>query len=322
MEVAVKREPSLGVLVVAFAIIYLVWGSTYYFIKVALTGFPPFLLGGLRFTLAAVLMFAWCALRGEKIFIGRSILASAVTGFLLLGIGNGAVIFSERELASSLVAILYTSQPLSFVLLDKPQWKVNITNKWIVFGIILGIAGVLMLFGAQVLDVIQVENFVFPTAALLMVMAGTLAFSAGSIFTKYNPSRGTPAVNIAWQMLTAGILFSLCSGLTGETVNLEWTQIPIEAWGSLIYLTIFGSIIAFSTYIWLLTVRPAVQVSTYAYVNPIVAVILGVCLGNERISFLQMCGLAVILSGVFLINFAKYSVGAKSVAKKGLAFKA
>src|SRR5687768_8950362 len=130
----------------AFAIVYIVWGSTYFFIQKAITGFPPFLLGAIRFVIAGMLMLGWSKIQKEKIFVKEDVQPAAISGFFMLFIGNGAVIWVEQFLPSAMVAIMVSSAPLWFVLLDKPKWKINFRSKSTITGLIIGFAGVILLF--------------------------------------------------------------------------------------------------------------------------------------------------------------------------------
>ena len=143
-------------------------------------------------------------------------------------------------------------------------------------------------------------------AALGLLVIGCIAWSGGSLYSKYKLTAGSASANTSWQMLAAGIAFVPGIFLRGEVQNLQWQNISAGAWMSLLYLIFFGSIAAFSAYVWLLKVRPATQVSTYAYVNPVVAVLLGMFFADENISLLQMAGLVTILGSVLLINLSKY----------------
>jgi drug/metabolite transporter (DMT)-like permease len=147
-----KKAPSALWVIIAFATIYIVWGSTYFFIQKAIADFPPFLMGAIRFLAAAFVMFCWAFWKGEPLWNFSLIKVALVTGFLLLFVGNGAVIWAEKTIPSSLVAIFISSAPLWFVLLDKPKWKANLSNKKIILGLSIGFLGVLLLFSQQLRD--------------------------------------------------------------------------------------------------------------------------------------------------------------------------
>jgi len=301
------QKPASALLVfIAFAIIYIVWGSTYFFIRIAVQGgIPPFILGAMRYSTAGLLLMLWCILKGEKIFAWKNIMHAAVSGFLLLFIANGTVTWSEQTLPSAMVAILLACPPIWIVLLDRKNWAINFKNRWTIAGLIIGFAGVLLLFGEQVSNIFLTGGGHPQLPWMLLLIIGTLGFALGSLYFKYNLTSGSAPVNTAWQMLAGGFVFIPASFLHHEYNNLQLQNIPVKSWIALIYLIIFGSVVAFSAYVWLLKVRPAARVSTYAYVNPVIAVILGVVFANEHISLIQLAGLFVILGSVLLINFAK-----------------
>jgi drug/metabolite transporter (DMT)-like permease len=306
MAQSVNKPASSLLVIIAFATVYIVWGSTYFFIQMAIHGFPPLLLGAMRFFTAGILMLVWCIFKGEKIFIKRSIITSAIVGMLLLVGGNGAVIWVEQKLPSAMVAILVSSAPIWFVLLDKQSWGINLKNKFTVAGLIIGFTGVILLFGEQMNAIFAGGSVGAKLPGMILLIVGSISWSAGSLYSKHHPSEGSAAVNVAWQMILAGLIFLPGSLLNHEFSHLQWQQIPVQAWLALGYLILFGSIAAFSAYVWLLQVRPATQVSTYAYVNPVIAVILGVLFAHEHISLLQIAGLVIILGSVLLINLSKY----------------
>jgi len=293
--------------IIAFATVYLVWGSTYFFIRVAMQGgLPPFFLGAIRFTTAGLLMMGWCVIKKEKIFIAKDIITAAITGVLLLFVANGIVIWSEKTLPSAMVAILVSSAPIWFVVLDKPHWSVNFSSTATIIGLIIGFAGVILLFSEQIENIFKNTDAHSKLPWMLLLVFGTISWSAGSIYSKSRKSTASTSVNTAWQMLAAGVVYFPVSLLHGEYTDLRLQNIQASGWLGLIYLIIFGSIAAFSAYVWLLQVRPATQVSTYAYVNPVIAVILGIFFAGESISFTQIGGLVVILLSVLLINLSKY----------------
>lgn len=300
-----NTEPSRPKVYLAFAAIYIIWGSTYFGIREALTGFPPFMLGGIRFAVAAALMFGWCAFRGIPVR-APGLWKVLVAGVLLLFAGNGAVVWAQQTIPSSVVAITVAIAPLVFTVLDKPQWQVNFRSPATLGGVVAGIIGVWLLFSERLGVQLSTSGFDTEVMALVALAIGILAWPAGSLFAKYNPVGLPNAANSAWQMLTGAVLFLLASMGRGEFVGFDPSAVPARAWFAEAYLIVFGSIIGFSAYVWLLQVRPATQVSTYAYVNPVVAVMLGTWLGHEVLGMREVIGLVVILGGVLLINLAKY----------------
>jgi len=307
----VNKNKFLLAVVFAYAMIYLVWGSTYFFIDRALHSFPPFILGAFRFTIAGFLMLAWAYRKGYNIFSWKLIKSSGVTGLLLLFIDTGIIIYVEQFLASGLVAIMAASAAIWFIVLDKPNWGKNFRNLPVLAGLFLGFTGVVMLFGEQVAIATDIETQRLNLMGMGLLILGAIAWTAGSLYSKYfNNSKEQENTNsmvgTGWQIFISGIAFSLTSIGTGEAATFSLDQVTSSGWYAMIYLIIFGSIIAYSSYIWLLKVRPSTEVSTYAYINPIVAVILGLLFNNESVSFVQLTGLVVILGSVFLINYDAY----------------
>jgi drug/metabolite transporter (DMT)-like permease len=300
-----KPASELNV-VVAFATVYIVWGSTYFFIQMAMHGFPPLLLGAIRFLMSGLLMLCWGIAQKEKLFVWNNIKHAAISGILLLFVGTGAVIWVEQYLASGVVAIMVSSSPIWFVVLDKPNWKNNFSSKSTIAGLLIGFAGVILLFCDKIADAFSTTKNHNEIAGMFILIMGSMAWAGGSLYSKYKSGNGSAAVNSAWQMLAAGIAFIPGSLILGEPQHLQWQAIPTDAWLSILYLVFFGSIAGFSAYVWLLKVRPATQVSTHAYVNPVVAVILGVLFAGEVISLIQVIGLIVILASVLMINLVKY----------------
>lgn len=297
--------------ILAYAMVYIVWGSTYFFIHKALAGFEPFMLGAFRFLVAGTLMLAWCKYKGYKLFDWKTIKGAGVTGMLLLFIDTGIIIWVEQFLASGLVAIMAASAAIWFVVLDKPKWAVNFRSLPILAGLFLGFTGVVMLFGDQVATATDAAQRQTNLNGMLLLILGAIAWTGGSLYSKYFNSsekrQNTHSmVGTAWQMLIAGVAFSITAVIRGEAATFDVRDVPAEAWWSILYLIVFGSLIAYSSYIWLLSVRPATEVSTYAYVNPIVAVVLSLFLTDETITSVQITGLSIILLSVFLMNWDAY----------------
>lgn len=296
------KAAGRSAIVIAYFLIYVVWGSTYYFIGVALNGFPTFLLGALRFSVAGAVLLLLCRLRGERVWRPALIRRSAVSGIVLLFVDMAVIMLAQRYVSSSVVAIVASSTAIWIMLLDVPMWRRNFHRVATVAGVVVGFAGVGMLYVEQ----LHAERAAGAHGeyGILILMAGCLSWAVGSLYTKYRVSaveEVNASAGSAWQMLFASLMFSLCAGLSGEWRTVRLAEVGPSAWWALLYLILFGSILAYSAYVWLLKVRPATEVATHAYVNPVVAVILG-CMGGETITAIQLAGLAVILGSVLLVN--------------------
>ena len=298
------KNVSTTMVVVAFATVYVVWGSTYFFIQKAIETMPALIMGAFRFIVAGVLLMIWCRIKGENLFNWQQIKPAIITGLLMLFVGNGAVIWAEKTLPSSLVAVLVSASPIWFLTLDKQNWSANFKSRSTIVGLIVGFLGVILLFSEQTVKALSNDNSL-QVLGLLIVIIGSISWAGGSIYSKYK-STGSATVSTAWQMMAAGIAFLPGSLITNEWSGFEWSQVSTASWLSVAYLVFFGSLAGYSAYVWLLQVRPLTQVSTYAYVNPVVAVLLGVLFAGEHMSWLQITGLAIILTSVLLINLAKY----------------
>ena len=289
-------------ILVAYFLIYVVWGSTYYYIGVALKDLPPFLLGALRFSMAGLILLIICLLRGEKVFKKELIKKSIISGIVLLFIDMAVVMLAQQYVSSSLVAIISASVAIWIMALDVPMWKVNFRNPSIITGVIIGFLGVMALYIEQMQFDSTSENSEY---GVIILMFGCLSWSLGTLYAKYRSSK-EEAVNAfagsAWQMLIASAMFWLCTLLRGDLSKTDFTTVAITTWMSLAYLVIFGSLLAYSAYLWLLKVRPATEVATHAYVNPFIAVFFGMFFGHEAVSWIQVAGLMVILLSVTLVS--------------------
>jgi drug/metabolite transporter (DMT)-like permease len=304
MSASENKSASPLMVILAFAIVYLVWGSTYFFIQMAVKGFPPFILGALRFIVAGLLMAGWCIIKGEKLFAVRGIKHAAISGILLLFFGNGIIIWVEQSMPSAMVAITVSSAPLWFVLLDKPKWSENFRSKSIIAGMLIGLAGVILLFSEQISQIFSMpESTPVKMSSMVLLLFAAIAWAGGSLYSKYRSAEGSIIVTTTWQIMAAGIAFIPGIFIRDEFSGFHWSEVSSDSWFALAYL---GSIAGFIAYVWLLQVRTAMQVSTYAYVNPVVAVLLGVFFANEKITGIQIAGLIIILGSVLLINMARY----------------
>ena len=280
-------------LIAAFFALYVIWGSTYLVIRIGVEYWPPLLLAGVRFVIAGTLMYAYLRWRGAPAPTWAQWKAAGIIGVLLLACGNGAVTVAEHTgVASGVAALAVATVPL-FTLLCGYFWGARNTRlEWA--GIVLGLIGIAMLNLGSNLQASPLG------AAMILFAAAAWAF--GSVWSRHLPLPAGPMASAA-EMLTAGAVLLIGSLLSGERL----TQMPTAAgWGALLYLVFFGSIIAFSAYMYLLkNVRPAAATS-YAYVNPAVAVMLGIAFAGESIGFEECLAMAVIISAVVLIGLPQW----------------
>lgn len=287
-----NRVRQLPVVVIACLLaVYIIWGSTYFAIRVALVSLPPFMLIGTRFLAAGGLVLAYLRWRGAPWPTKRQWFNSAIVGALLLGGGNGGVTVAEQWVASSLAAAIVATAPLWVAIFSGllGQWPSRL--EWA--GILIGFAGVLVLN-------LEGDLRASPLGAALLALA-PLCWAIGSLLSR-RIDLPPGAMGTAAEMLTGGVLLSAMSLLTGERLTQMPTPAAMGAWA---YLVVFGSIVAFSAYMYLIrTVRPALATS-YAYVNPVVALLLGMALANETITPLGLAALGVIVLGVLFISLAR-----------------
>lgn len=281
---ATRRRVAI---VAALLTVYLVWGSTYLGIRFALESYPPFGMAAVRFFLAGLVLYAWLRFTGTPAPTRAQWQNTAITGTFLLAGGNGLVCFAEQTVSSSLAAVAVASMPLFAAVFAGLYGKWPNRRDWI--GLTIGFAGVVMLnLGGQM----QAS----PAGAVALLFA-PLAWAYGSVWSKQRDMPG-PWMSTAAQMLTGSVALGLIALALGE----HWPEAPIfRATAALVYLAVFGSIAAFTAYIYLLnTVRPALATS-YAYVNPPIAVLFGIWLAGESIDAMEAVAMAVILGGVAVI---------------------
>jgi drug/metabolite transporter (DMT)-like permease len=282
----------------AFAVIYIVWGSTYLAIRVVVETMPPFLSAAARFLVAGGLFVGFLAWRGLPLPTRAEWKLAAVTGLLLCVGGNGLVVWAEKSISSGLAALLVALTPVWFASLEwirpggkRPDFKT-------VVGIVIGFVGVILLVkGRSAAD----SNGGSLWAALAVVAAG-ISWAAGSLYSKHAGKAGSPWMNAAAQMICGGVGLLVLSAAVGEPVRTDWSAISGRSVVALVYLVVFGSWLGFSTYVWLLRASTPSLVSTYAYVNPVIAVFLGWLILGETVSGKMFAGALVVVAGVVAIT--------------------
>lgn len=300
-NVKTSDAPARSALILAFAAIYLIWGSTYLGIRVTIESMPPFLMAGARFFIAGAVLFAFLRGRGAPMPTARQWIINAVIGtFLLLG-GNGLVVWAEQNVASGVTALLIGVQPLFFVLTEW-AWPGG-SRPTIVMSValLLGFAGVAWL--AAPWEGAAQGGLYFP--GVIAILAACVFWAIGSIYSRHSKHGADPFLASSLQMLCGGVVLTLAAGLHGDFAQLDFSTITGRSWVAFAYLIVFGSLIGFSTFVWLMKHSTPARVSTYAYVNPIVAVFLGWLVLDEPIKPRTIVASIVIVTAVVIITMEK-----------------
>jgi drug/metabolite transporter (DMT)-like permease len=299
-SVVQRKGVSTTLVVLSFAAVYLIWGSTYLAIRFAIETLPPFLMAATRFLVAGSILFVWSSLNGVAVRQPFAQWRKAfVVGALLLLCGNGGVTWAEKYVASGFAALFVATEPLLVVLLN---WALNRKrpNVKVILGLLLGLTGVALLVGSGFSGVSA--GGLMSVVGTAVILAASLAWAGGSVYSNRNPIKAPTSMASAMQMLAGGSLLLIVSLSTGDFKKLNVAGASLVSIGALAYLIIFGSLVAFTAYSWLLrNVSPA-RAATYAYVNPTVAVFLGWLLASEPITARMLVAAVVIVGSVALIT--------------------
>ncbi len=294
------ESTSLVPIIAAMAVIYIVWGSTYLAIRIAIDTVPPFIMAGTRFACAGLLLFAFARPRAGAAPTLAHWRSAAFVGCLMLVGGNGMVSWSEQYVPTGLAALLIGTVPLWMVILDWLLYRGPVPTPLMVGGLAVGLFGVYTLIGAPNLE----GNPVHPLGAAALMFA-CASWALGSLKSRKANLPKSQLLSASMQMIAAGIALLILGSCCGEWANFSLAAITLKSTIAIVYLSLFGSILAFSCYLWLLRVTSASRVATYAYVNPLVAIILGAAFINEPItSRVIVAGLAIIVA-VIMINLSK-----------------
>ena len=296
--------------ILAFAAIYIIWGSTYLAIRFAVETLPPFLMLAARFGVAGLLLYWWLRLRGLPRPPGQEWIGSAVVGGLLLVGGTGAVAWAEQWIPSGLAALIVAIVPMWMVLLDWLRPDGRHPTASVVAGLVMGLAGVVLLVGPVELGGGGRMQYLGAAA----VVAGTISWATGSVFGSSFRVPEVPRMAAALQMTMGAALLLTFGTLRGEWSQFDLAGVSMRSGLSLLYLIVFGSIIAFAAYVYLLRVSTPARVGSYAYVNPVVAVFLGWALADEPVTGRTLLAAAVIITGVVLIVSGRRPISAPASA--------
>lgn len=288
-------------MITAFLAIYVIWGSTYLAIRFGVETIPPFLMAGIRFVLAGSLLFFVELRRGSPLPTRAQWRSAAIIGGLLLLIGNGGVTWAELSIPSGVTALLIGTSPLWFVVLDWLLFNGGRPTRQTSLGLAVGLCGVVLLVGPDRI----LEGGGLSISGILVLMIATAAWAGGSLYSRRAPLPASPFMATAIEMLAGGGLLLVLSLILGEPFHVDSDSVTMKSVLALGYLFLFGSLVGFTAYVWLLRVSTPARVSTYAFVNPVIAVLLGWTLGGEEMTGRMLIAALIIVVGVVLIVVRK-----------------
>jgi drug/metabolite transporter (DMT)-like permease len=307
------RSRSLR-LAASFLAVYLIWGSTYLFIRFADETMPPLLMAGTRFVVAGAVLYIWARTQKAERPSRAHWKSTIIVGLLLLVGGNGGVVWAEQVLPSSVTALLISTVPIWIVLLDWLRPGGALPTLPTLIGLMLGFAGVAFLVGpgtGQQSVIGGSGNLLYA----LIVLLAAVSWAAGSLYSRSAKMPPVPLLGTGMEMLAGGAVLLALAAASGELGRVHFGAISLRSALSLLYLIVFGSLVAFTAYIWLLRNAPVARVATYAYVNPVVAVFLGWAFDHEELTVRTLLAAAVIVAGVVVITTFR-SPGAASATEE------
>jgi drug/metabolite transporter (DMT)-like permease len=303
-----EKGASRAQIIAAFASIYIIWGSTYLAIRYAVETIPPFIMGGARFLVSGGLLYLWARSRGAsrptKLHWRNAIIAG---GFLLLG-GNGAVVWAEQFVPSGLTALLVSILPFWLVIIERVRPPRRRPTGAVLVGLVLGFVGIVVLVGP---GNVGGHGDIRPLGALVLIL-GSLSWAIGSFWSRDAKLPESALLTTGMEMLGGGTLLMIVGALSGELSQLDIHHVSRASTIGLVYLITFGSLLGFTSYIWLLDKVSPARLGTYAYVNPIVAVLLGWAIAGERLSVRTGVAAAIVICAVALITSARSTTTGQS----------
>lgn len=290
-------EPVLSLVIAAFAAVYIIWGSTYLAILWVIEAMPPLLMASGRFLFAGALLYAWMRARGTPRPTAEQWRAAAIAGALMLAGGNGAVVVAEQWVPTGLTALLVAVVPLWLVVLDATMGSRTRPTRRAQLGLLVGFTGVALLGGAPGIG----DGGSRTLFGAMLVTFGSMSWAAGSLYLRTAPKPSSPLMLVAMQMLGGGVVLGVMSLALGEPADFHLADVTLRSVLALLYLVVFGSLIAYTAYVWLLTVTTPARVGTYAYVNPVIALLLGWAFAGEHIGIREVVAGSVIVGAVVVI---------------------
>ncbi len=284
----------------ALIAVYIVWGSTYLAIRFTIETIPPFISAGVRFLISGLILYAWRRLSGDTPPSRKEWRAASIVGLLLLLGGNGALVWAEQRIPSGIASLFIATTPLWMVLIDsfRPGGKRATWLTWV--GVLVGLFGIALL--ANPWQGHSASSPPLDMLGILVLILGALSWSIGSLYSREATLPKSPLLGTGMEMLAGSVGLFAFATLVGEWSQLDISSISLPSLGGLTYLIIFGSGIGFVAYTWLLRNAPTTIVATYAYVNPVVAILLGSLIVHEPLEQIEIISALIIISGVVLIT--------------------
>jgi drug/metabolite transporter (DMT)-like permease len=313
------RSPSRLAIILAFAAVYIIWGSTYLAILFAIESVPPLLMAGTRFFAAGVIMYAVAVWQRAPRSGWREWRTSLIMGAALLLGGNGGVTLAQQYIASGLAAVMVATVPIYIALIGWIAGTAPRPTPIVWAGLAGGLAGVALLLGGSA----NLADAAHPHAltGMLILLFSAFAWSAGSVYSQHAPNAPSPFVATGQQMLCGGVLLMLVAAARGEWQRFDLQNVTAVSFGAWIYLVLIGAIVGYTAYMWLLRHCEPAKVATYAYVNPIVAVLLGAAFAGEKLTARSLIAATLIIGSVALVITAG-QIKAHFAAPAGAAEKA
>jgi drug/metabolite transporter (DMT)-like permease len=291
-------RPGTWKILLAFAIIYFVWGSTFLAIRVGVREVPPFLLAGMRFFVAGIVLYGWMRIKGTPAPTTREWGGATLLALLIFVCDYGLLFWAEQRVPSGIAAVMLATIPVFMALSEIVILKTQRLTGRLAFALVVGLGGVAVLASHSV----RFGDAPIDTLGACALIVAAISWSVSSALTRKVPLPSAKVMSSGAQMLAGGVLLTLTAALLGEFRGFHVQTVSGKAWLALLYLIVAGSIIGFTAYVWLIHHESPTKVGTYAYVNPVIAVLVGYFLGGEAIGLRTIVGAACVLIGVIVIT--------------------
>ena len=293
-----QPQPPLWKTLTAFAIIYVVWGSTFLAIRIGVAEVPPFLFAAMRFFTAGLVLYLWQIFRGEPNPTHREWASITLLASLIFVLDYGLLFWTEQRVPSGLAAVMLATIPVFIALFEILILRTQRLTPQLIAALIIGLAGVAVLMSPG----LPLSGAPIAKAGAIALLIAAIGWSIGTVLTRKLPLPKSKSMSSGTQMLVGGVLLALVSGVAGEFHNFHPAAVSRAAWLSLLYLIVAGSLIGFTAYVWLIHHQSPTKVGTYAYVNPVIAVLLGYFLANEPLGMRTILGTLCVLISVIVIT--------------------